>query len=59
MNPNRFSWILFTLDLVQSYTDKLLGFLRVQVCYERDSMKSVFDNNQADIIEALTQSLDI
>ena len=31
MNPNRFSGKLFTLDLVLNYTDKLLGFLRVQI----------------------------
>ena len=31
----------------------------VLFCYERDFMLSLSDNNQTDIIEALTQPLDI
>ena len=59
----RFSWIIFILDLVLSYTDKLLVFRWVQTvaplvadlflfCYERDFMISLSNDNQADIIKA-------
>ena len=63
----RFSWIIFTLELVQSYTDKLFVFRMGTNCaplvadlllfyYKRDFMTSLSDDNQADIIEAFTST---
>ena len=62
-----FSCITFTLELVLSYTDKLLVFRIGTTCaplvvdlllfnYERDFMTSLSDDNQADIIEAFTST---
>ena len=57
-------WIIFLLDLELNFIDKLLVFrwelivlLLLQIdlfpfCYERDFMKSLSRENQADIIEA-------
>ena len=56
-------WIIFLLDLELNCIDKLLVFrwelivlLLLQICfffcYERDFMKSLSRENQADIIEA-------
>ena len=62
VTPYRISWIILTSDLVINYTDKLLVFRWVQIvlllyngfyfCYERDFKTSLFDDNQAAIIEA-------
>ena len=65
--PYRFSWMLFILDLVLSYTDKLLGipmgtncaplvadlFL---FCYGSDFLTSLFNDYQADIIQAFNST---
>ena len=58
--------LIFTSDLVISYTDKLLVFRWyevcsscsrfVLVCYERDSMISLSGDNQANIIEAFNST---
>ena len=61
VTPYRISWIIFTSDLVISYTDKLLVFRWVDgdlflFCYERDFMTSLSDDNQADIIEAFNST---
>ena len=60
----RISWIIFTLDIVPTKLYKrtvgipmgtncapLIADL-ILFCYERDSMTSLSDDNQADIIEA-------
>ena len=59
----RIFWIIFTPDLVLSYTDKLLVFRWAPLladlflfCYERDFMTSLSDDNQADIIEAFNSA---
>ena len=60
-------WIIFLLDLELNFIDKLLVFrwelivlLLLQICsffcYERDFMKSLSRENQADIIEAFNSS---
>ena len=60
-------WIIFLLDLELNFIDKLLVFrwelivlLLLQICfffcYERDFMKSLSRENQADIIEAFTST---
>ena len=60
-----FSWIIFTLELVLGYTDKLLVFRMgtnrapfvadlLLFYYERDSMTSLSDDKQADINETFT-----
>ena len=62
-------WIIFLLDLVLNFMDKLLVF-RWELhcncapfvadlflfCYERDFMKSLSRENQADIIEAFNST---
>ena len=59
----RISYIIFTLDLVLRYTNKLLAFRYVKNCaplvanlflfgYGRDFMTSLSDDNQADIISS-------
>ena len=59
--------MVFTLELVLSYTDKLLLFRMGTNCAplvadllifysERDFMTSLSDDNQADIIEAFTST---
>ena len=60
--PCSIFWIIFTSDLVISYTDKLFVLLGTNCaplvadlflfCHERDFMTSLSDENQADIIEA-------
>ena len=61
-------WIIFLLDLELNFIDKLLVFrwelivlLLLQIlflfCYERDFMKSLSRENQADIIEAFNSTL--
>ena len=63
----RFSLIIFTLELVLSYTDKLLVFRMGTNCaplvadlllfyYKRDFMTSLSNDNQADIIEAFNST---
>ena len=57
-------WIIFLLDLELNVTDKLLVFrweltvllLLFLFCYERDFMKSLSRENQADIIEAFNST---
>ena len=62
-------WIIFLLDLELNFIDKLLVFrwelivlLLLQICfffffcYERDFMKSLSRENQADIIEAFNST---
>ena len=61
-------WISFLLDLELNFIDKLLVFrwelivlLLLQICffffcYERDFMKSLSRENQADIIEAFNST---
>ena len=60
-------WITFSLDLEQNFIGKLLVFqwelivlLLLQICiffcYERDFMKSLSQENQADIIEAFNST---
>ena len=61
-------WIIFLLDLELNFVDKLLVFrwelivlLLLQICffffcYERDFMKSLSPENQADIIEAFSST---
>ena len=64
VTPYRISRIIFTSDLVISYTDKLLVFRWVQIvlhdlflfCYERNFMTSLSDDNQANIIEAFNST---
>ena len=61
-------WIIFLLDLELNFIDKLLIFrwelivlllLKIcfSFCYERDFMKSLSRENQADIIEAFNSTL--
>ena len=63
VTPYDFSWTIFIFGLVLSYTDKLLVFQWVENCapliadsflfgYERDFMKNLFSDNQADVIKA-------
>ena len=67
VTPYRFSWTIFILVFAPSYTDKLLVFRWVQIvlhlrkklvadlflcCYERDFMKDLSSDNQADVIKA-------
>ena len=63
----RFSWIIFTLELVLSYTDTFLVFRMGTNCahlvadsllfyYKKNLMTSVSDDNQANIIEAFTST---
>ena len=62
----RIFWIIFTSDLVISYTDKLLVFRWVQLvslvadlflfCDERNCMFYLSTDNQADIIEAFNST---
>ena len=60
-------WIIFSLDLELNFIDKLLVFrlelivlLLLQICFffcfERDFMKSLSRENQADIIEAFNST---
>ena len=67
VTPYRTFWIIFTSDLVISYTDKVLVFRWgyklcsscsrcILLCYERDFMTSLSGDNQADIIEAFTST---
>ena len=59
-------WIIFLLDLDLNFIDKLLVFrwelivlLLLQICFffvERDFMKSLSRENQADIIEAFNST---
>ena len=58
-------WIIFLLDLELNFIDKLLVFrwelivlllLQISFCYERDFMKSLSRENQADIIEAFNST---
>ena len=66
VTPNRISWIIFILDLVISYTDKLfnpMGTICAPLvadlflfCYDRDFMTSLSDDNQSDIIESLNSA---
>ena len=63
VTPYRFSWTIFILCLALSYTDQIVGipmgtnfaplvadlFL---FCYERDFMKNLSSDNQADVIRA-------
>ena len=61
-------WIIFLLDLELNLIEKLLVFrweltalLLLQIClfcYERDFMKSLSRENQADIIESISRYLD-
>ena len=61
-------WIIFLLDLELNFIDKNIGIpmgtncaLLVAdlflICYERDFMKSLSRENQADIIEAFNSTL--
>ena len=63
VTPYRFSWTIFILGLALSYTDKLLVFRwgtncaplvddLFLFCYERDFMKNLSSDNQADVIKA-------
>ena len=62
VTPYRFSWTIFILGLALSYTDKLFVFRWVQIvplvadlflfCYERDFMKNLSSDNQADVVKA-------
>ena len=65
VTPYRFSSTIFILGLALRYTDKLLVFRWVQIvllfplvanlflfCYERDFMKNLSSDNQADLIKA-------
>ena len=66
--PYPISRIIFILDSVPSYTDRLLEFRWVQIaplswliyfflyCYERDFMDSLNHDNQADVIEAFNST---
>ena len=67
VTPYRFSWTIFILGLALSYTDKLLVFRWVQIvllllldlflfCYERDFMKDLSSDNQADVIKAFNST---
>ena len=66
VTPYRIFWIISTSDLVISYTDKLLVFRWLQIvclllsffclCYEKDFMITLSDDNQADIIEAFNST---
>ena len=57
-------WIIFLLDLELNFIDKLLVFrwelivllLLFLFCYERNFMKSLSRENQADIIEAFNST---
>ena len=59
-------WITFLLDLEPNFIGKLLVFrweltevLLLHICYERDFMRSLSRENQADIIEAFNSTLTI
>ena len=67
VTPYRFSWTIFILGLALSYTDKLLVFLMGTNCaplvadlflfyYERDFMKDLYSDNQADVITAFNST---
>ena len=67
VTPYRIFWIIFTSELVISYTDKFVGipmgtncaplvadlFL---FCYERDIMTTLYVDNQADIIKTFNST---
>ena len=67
VTPYSFSWTIFILGLALSYTDKIVGipigtnfaplvadlFL---FCYERDFMKDLSSDNQADVIKAFNST---
>ena len=59
VTPYRFSWTIFILGLALKYTDKLLDTNCAPLvadlflfCYERDFMKDLSSDNQADVIKA-------
>ena len=67
VTPYRFSWTIFILGLALSYTDKMVVFRCVQIvlhfvadlflfCYERDFMKDLSSDNQADVIKAFNST---
>ena len=67
VTPYRFSWTIFILGLALSYTDKLLVITMgtncapleadlVLFCYERDFMKNLSSDNQADVIKAFNST---
>ena len=68
VTPYRFFWTIFILDFALSYTDKLfVGFQMgtncvplvadlFLFCYERDFMKYLSNDNQADIIRAFNST---
>ena len=67
VTPYRFSWTIFISGLALSYTDKLLVFRWVEncaplvadlflFCYERDFMKDLSSDNQADVIKAFNST---
>ena len=68
VTPYPKTWIIFILDSVPSYTDKLLEFRWVQncapfvadlslYCYERDFMDSLNHADQSDVIEAFNSTI--
>ena len=56
MTTYRFSWTIFILGLALSYTDKPLVADLFLFCYERDFMKDLSSDNQADVIKAFNST---